>query len=131
MFVAARVDNVSDMTNAPPHPWPSLQRAARDARISYAKLAELVGISSQSVTAYARGTRNPSEETIAAIAEALNVPYDELRADVPFATTPQDMLDEIDGLVTVLAHRMEKAATAFREIQARRAQLEALAQVSA
>lgn len=121
------------MTNAPPHPWASLQRAVRDARISYTKLAERVGISRQSVAAYASGTRNPSEETIADLARALGVSYDELRADVPFATSvnPTDILDELDGLVSLFERRMEKAATAFAEIQARREQLRQQAQVPA
>jgi transcriptional regulator with XRE-family HTH domain len=119
------------MTTAPPHPWPSLQRAVREARISYTKLAELVGISRQSVTAYARGDRHPSEDTIAALARALDVPYDELRADVPFATSPQDMLDEIDGLVLVLDSRLKTVTDAVEAMKAKREQLQQLVQVPA
>jgi transcriptional regulator with XRE-family HTH domain len=119
------------MMNAPPQPWPSLKSAVRRSGLSYTELAKRVGISRQSVTAYARGDRHPSEETIAALAIELGVPYDELRADVPFATSPIEMFDEIDGLVSVLSVRLRDATTKLEEIKAMREQLHELAQVSA
>ncbi len=119
------------MTSAPPHPWPSLQHAARQAGISYTELAERIGTSRQSVSAYARGCRRPSEDTIADLARVLGVPYDELRADVPFATSPLELVDEIDGLVDVLSTRLTSAINAFEEIKAKRAYLQRLVQVPA
>jgi transcriptional regulator with XRE-family HTH domain len=122
------------MTNAPPQPWPSLKRAVRRTGISYTDLAARLGISRQSVSAYARGYRRPSEDTIAALARVLGVPFDELRADVPFTTSPPDpleMLTEIDGLVSVLSTRLETVASAFEEIKAKREQLQQLVQVPA
>lgn len=111
------------MTKAPPQPWPSLQRAVRRAGTSYRRLAEHTGISVASISAYSRGARRPSEKTIAKIADALGVPYDELRVDVPFATSPTELLKEIDSLVDLLNQRVETAQTALKQAEARRDQL--------
>ena len=119
------------MTNAPPQPWTSLQAAVRQARLSYTELAARAGISRSSVSAYARGTRHPSESTVDTLARILNVPAEQLRVDVPFATSPQDMLDEIDGLVVVLDSRLKTVADAVEAIKAKRQQLQQLVQVPA
>lgn len=119
------------MTNAPPQPWLSLQAAASRARLSYTKLAALAGISRQSVSAYARGYRNPSPATVELLAEKLGVPADELRVDVALATSPEKMLDEIDGLVLVLDSRLKAAATAVEAVKAQRAELQQIVQVPA
>lgn len=119
------------MTNAPPHPWTSLQKAVQKAGLNYTSLAARAGISRQYVSHFATGRRRPSAHIVSLLADALGVPSDELAVDVSLATNPQQMLDEIDGLVVVLQSRMEKAAAAFKDIQAKRDQLQQLAQVPA
>lgn len=120
------------MTNAPPQRWQSLQSAARRARITYTKLAALADTSRQSISAYARGTRRPSDEMIDRLAAILNVPADQLRVDVPSATTSlEERFNEIDGLVLVLDSRLKEAANAVEAVRAKRDELQQLVQVPA
>lgn len=120
------------MTNAPPQPWHSLQSAVRRARLNYSKLAELAGTSRQSISAYANGRRCPSDETVALLAEILDVPVEELRVGVPLATTsPEEMLAEVNGMCAALDEHIEMTLSRVREIKAKRAALQQLVQVPA
>lgn len=119
------------MTNAPPHPWCSLQKAVKTADLNYTKLGELAGISRQYISHLANGRRRPSVNIVSLLANALNVPVEQLSVDVSLATSPQEMLDEIDGLVNVLSIRLKDATHAFEEIKAKRDNLQQLAQVPA
>ncbi|MDX3661248.1 helix-turn-helix transcriptional regulator [Streptomyces sp. ID05-26A] len=115
------------MTNAPPQPWRSLQRAVREASLNYTSLAERAGISRPYVSAFANGRRRPSAAIIERFAEILNVPVEGLRVDVSLATSPEEMLQEIDGLVAVLDERIQHATAHVQQIKDKRDQLEQLA----
>lgn len=119
------------MTNAPPFPWYSLQSAARDAGLNYTQLAEQAGISRQYVSHLANGKRRPTTDIVTLLANTLQVPIEQLNADVSLATSPEKMLDEVDGLVTVLHSRLDAVMTAVKEIEAKREQLQQLVQVPA
>lgn len=119
------------MTNAPPLPWWSLQKAVRQAGLNYTKLAELAGISRQYVGYLASGERRPTVEIITLLAGALEISPDELGEGVCLTTSPEEMLAEIDGLVEVLDKRIESATTAIEQIKAKRAYLQQLVQVPA
>lgn len=119
------------MTNDPPLPWLSLQKAVQKAGLNYTTLAARAGISRAYVSHLANGRRRPTAPIVSLLADALGVPIDELNVDVSLATTPQQMLDEIDGLVNVLDTRLTHATNAVEEIKAKRAYLQQLVQVPA
>lgn len=114
------------MTNAPPHPWWSLQSAIRRAGLNHTSLAQRAGISRPYVTALANGKRRPTDAIIGLLATTLGVPIAELRADVSSATSPEEMLHEIDGLCAVLDQRIETVTTVVQEMKAKREQLQQL-----
>lgn len=111
------------MTNAPP--WLALQRAIRKQRLNYTQVAERAGISRQYVSHLANGRRRPTNEVIAQLATALSVPEPLLRIDMVSATSADDILIEIDGLIDALRQRMD---TAVEEIAAKRQHLQQLTQ---
>ena len=119
------------MTNAPPMPWWSFQKAVRQAGLNYTKVAARTGLSRQLISYFASGERRPSADHIKLLAELLNVSVEDLSVDVALATSPEEMLNEIDGLVKTLDQRIETATTAIQAIKNKRAQLEQLVQVPA
>lgn len=119
------------MTNDPPLPWISLQKAVQKADLTYTALAARAGISRAYVSHLANGRRRPTAHIVSMLANALGVPIDEIDVDVSLATTPQQMLDEVDALVNVLDTRLTNATNAVEEIKAKRAYLQQLVQVPA
>lgn len=119
------------MTNAPPLPWWSLQKAVRQAGLNYTKVAARTGLSRQLISYFASGERRPSADHIKTLSDVLHVSVEDLSVDVALATSPEEMLDEIDGLVKTLDQRIETATTEIQKIKKRRAQLVQLAQVPA
>lgn len=118
------------MTNAPPVPWWSLQKAIRQARLTQVKLAERSGLSKTYIGYLASGERRPNADLIALLAGALDVTVEELSEGVCLTTSPAEMLNEIDDLVEVLDSRIKKANVELSKIKAQREELEQL-QVSA
>lgn len=114
------------MTNAPPVPWWSLQKAIRHAHLTQVELAKRSGLSKTYIGYLASGERRPNADLIERLATALEVTTKELSEGVCLTTSPTEMLDEIDGLVEVLSTRIQDVSAELSKIKAKRDQLEQL-----